>query len=113
MTSIKVVRHTVEANSKDLNQFALSTLSLVNYKSSRADTIIDIKTLEGTNIIVIDSYEDITNDLENMFPNSSIETEKVNLVLIGLDDLKAPIMSKIEKLDGEEDDLIIQFSDDI
>ena len=99
----------VNGGEMKVEDFAKGILTLVNYKSSVKETIIDVKTVENTNIVIVDSYKDISDDLKDMFNAESAEVSPLNLYKVEWCDLGSKIENEIEQLlyDEEEDVLIL------
>lgn len=102
-------RITVYGGEMNVSDFALNILKLVNYKSSCYETILDVKTVQGTNTVIVDSYDDVSNDLKTMFNTDDVLIETLNIYMVDWCDLGKEVASEINELiyEKEEEVLII------
>jgi hypothetical protein len=98
---------------EDLMEFAKGILVLTNLKSSVKETVLDIQTFEGSDLIAVTVYEDWYNDnrgksyLESYVGEITHETKQV-LFGIEYDDIKPEIMKEADEqcdkwLDDEDE----------
>lgn len=107
MEKERVYRITVNGGEISTEDFALNILKLVNYKSSIKETIIDIKTVQGTNVVIVDSYKDVSDELKDMFNADEVQVEHLNLYIVSWCDLDTKIADEIEELVYEKDEEVL------
>lgn len=110
MDKERVYKIRVFGGKMKVEDFALSILTLVNYKSSVKETVIDVQTIEGTNNVIVCSYKDISSELKDMFNAEEVQVEPLNLYMVDWCDLDDKIGEEMEHLvyDKDEEVLIIQ-----
>lgn len=111
MEKTKGFKHVVIGGEISVEDFALKILQLVNYRSSRKDTVLDVRTVDGTNNVVVCSCENIEKDLKSMFNASDVMTDPLTTYNLDWSDLGGKIAKEIESLvyDDEEEVLIISI----
>lgn len=113
MEKLNVYRLSVYGGEMPVREFAESILILVNYRSNRKETIIDLKTLEGSNIVIVDSHKDISEELKRLFNTDRVDVEKLNVYLIedGYD-LGKNIGDEINKKIYDKDEIVKIISEE-
>ena len=92
-----------------IEEFAKAVLVLVNYRSSVKNSVLDIKTVEGTNHVVVCSTENIEKKLKEMFNAEDVATYPLNSYYLDISDLGKKVASEIENIlyEKEEEFLIV------
>lgn len=104
----KVYRLRVIGGEMKVDDFAKSILVLVNLKSSVKETVIDVTTVENSNIVIVDSYKDMSQELKHMFNTECVEVSTLNLYRVDWCDLGAEVSKEIEELVyAKEEDVLI------
>lgn len=111
MDKERVFKIKVFGGKMKVEDFALSILKLVNYKSSMKETVIDIETVEGTNNVIVCSYKDISSELKSMFNTNEVRVEPLHLYKIDWCDLDKKIEKEIEHLVYDKDEEILIISE--
>lgn len=112
MEKIKGFKHVVIGGEMSVTDFAKSILKLVNYRSSIKDSIIDVKTVEGTNNVVVSSCNDIAGDLKGMFNAENVITYPLTVYCTDWSDLGKKIANEIENLVYEKEEEVLITSTD-
>lgn len=107
----RVYRIHVYGGKMKTEDFALSILTLVNYRSSVKESIIDIKTVEGTNTVIVDSYKDISTDLKRMFNTEEVQVEPLTVFSVDWCDLGSRVEAEIEDLVYNKDEAVLIISE--
>lgn len=89
---------------KDMEKFAKGILAITNLKSSRENTIINIKTYEGTWKVSIISIEEIDDFLKLHF-EKIILRELIECIVAEYEDLS----NKIQRIVSEKEDESEEF----
>lgn len=89
---------------EDLNEFAKGILILTNAMSSRKDTVIDIKTQDGTNDVIIHSLIDI-DDVLNAHFKSILSKDKIEVLQLDYDDLTGKTQGWITRQEESDQEL--------
>lgn len=93
----------------NVEEFAKVILQLVNLKSSVPDSILHVKTLDGTNLIQVVTYKDSKEFLAEFGEVTMAEETEVQTITFN--DLKPSIQAQIEKQDDDMFDYFIQIED--
>lgn len=89
---------------KDIEKFAKGILAITNLKSSRENTIINIKTYEGTWKVSIVSIEEIDDFLKLHF-EKIILREPIECIVAEYEDLS----DKMQKIISDKEDELNEF----
>jgi hypothetical protein len=88
---------------EDVVEFAKGILAVTNAKSSRKDTILNVRTLDGSNVVVIHSLIEIDGFLEAHFKEIR-EKKTIDIAHLEYDDLNAPAQQWIEAQGESEEE---------
>lgn len=103
MEVVKGYKYTLEGH-EDLNEFAKGILFMVNAQSSRKDTIINVQTLDGTNIVIVDSLMEIDSEVDAYFKEVRSK-EIIDILQLDFDDLNKKSQGWIQKQEASDDEL--------
>lgn len=103
MSKQKAFLYTVDGWENDVDKFAKGILMLVNAKSSRKGTVLDVKTLEGTNIVLVTSLTKIDKELESMMGYVR-DVETIDVYNLTYDDLTDSGKEKVKETEDMLDD---------
>lgn len=102
METVKGYKYTLEGH-EDLDKFAKGILFMVNAQSSRKGTIVNVQTLDGSNIVVVDSLIEIDSEVEAYFKEVRSK-EIIDILQLDFDDLNKKAQGWIQKQEASDEE---------
>lgn len=98
MEMLKGYEYQVDGH-KDIVDFAKGILALTNAKCSRKGTIIDIKTIEGSNIVYVTTLMELDSEIKH-FMGEILDKEEIQIMNIedDYDEFNPKIQKKMKEL---------------